>query len=189
MFGFRLAGVVKIQTNQLVLGFMSNYSLVAYYDLALKITNVFSTIFNNYSAVFFPHIAKSKNKVLGKKALILSLILSSIIYLMMAIVLKPLIIFWNSEFLPTVKLFWIIGLFIPLYAIASFLGNSILVAHGYQKQHFISTLWTTFLYILIIYILIINQYITIYSLGLTIFFVQFFSTSHKYYFSKKYNLL
>jgi PST family polysaccharide transporter len=189
MFGFKIAGVIKTQFNQIILGLMSNYSLVAYYDLAMKITSVFSTVFNNYTAAFFPHIAKNKDINLGKKALKFSFLLSMSSYILIALILKPLIQTWNIEFLPTVKLFWILGLFIPIYAVASFLGNSILVSHGYQKQHFISTAWTTILYLIIIYALYVFNNITIYSLGITVLSVQLLSTLHKFYYGKKFKLL
>lgn len=189
MFGFRMAGVIKTQSNQIILGFLANYSLVTYYDLAMKITSVFSIVFNNYSAVFFPNIAKTKNITLGKKALKLSALLSTGIFLLIAILLNPIIQWWNPEFLPTVRLFWIVGFFIPVYAIASFLGNSFLVAHGFQVQHLYSTAWTTLVYLASIYILFVTNSITIYSLAFVILGSQLLSTIHKFYYCKKYNLL
>ena len=121
----------------------------------MKITSVFGTIFNNYSAAFFPNIAKTKNIALGKKALRLSALFSTGIFLMIAVALHPVIQWWNPEFLPTVRLFWIVGFFIPVYAIASFLGNSFLVAHGFQAQHLYSTAWTTLVYLGSVYTVVI----------------------------------
>jgi PST family polysaccharide transporter len=189
MFGFRLSGIIKTQTNQLLLGFLTNYSLLTYYDLAMKITSIFSTVFNNYTAVFFPNITNTKNIALAKKALHLSAVLSISTYIILALLLKALIIFWNPEFIPTVKVFWIVGLFIPVYAIASFLGNSFLVAHGFQKQHLFSTAWTTFVYLGAVYIFYITNNVTIFTLALSMFLSQFLSTAHKYYYCKKYDLL
>lgn len=189
MFGFKVAGVIKTQTNTLLLGFLVDYTMVTNYNLAQKVSNVLTTIFTNFSAVFFPEIAKSKDINLGKKAVKLSFISSVVVYVVVALFLKEVILWWKPELVLAANLFWIMGAFVPLYAVASFLGNSILVAHGYQILHLITTAWTTFVYLGVIIYLYFTNGINVYSLAITMFISQFLSTVHKYYYCKRLKLL
>lgn len=189
MFGFKIAGVIKTQTNTLLLGFLVDYTMVTNYNLAQKVSNVLTTIFTNFSAVFFPKIAKNKDINLGKKAVKLSFISSVVVYVVVAVFLKEVILWWKPELVLAANLFWIMGAFVPLYAVASFLGNSILVAHGYQILHLITTAWTTFVYLGVILYLYFTNGINVYSLAITMFISQFLSTVHKYYYCKRLKLL
>lgn len=189
LFGFNLAGVVKSRTNIIFLAVVSNYEMVTYYHLAEKISGVVSLLFNNFSTVLFPYIAKTKDILLGKKAFGLSLVMSVLAYVFSSALFYFVVVKLAPEYLISFKLYLILGIFIPIYASASFLGNSLLVSHGFKKQHFYSTLWPTFIYIGAAFILYVFGFMTVFSLAVLLLIAQLFSTLHKYYFCRKFGIL
>jgi polysaccharide transporter, PST family len=189
IFWFKFTGTFKTSSNQVFLGLMTGLKNVVFYDLAIKISGVFIGVFQNFSQAIFPRMVQKKEKSFAKKALLITSIASISIYLIIALIIQIVIKKWDIEMLPTAKLFWLLGLLIPTYAVAEFSGNSILVANGYERKNTFTTVWTTFLFIGLLILCYLMHMVNIYTLSYALLISQISATLHKIYYCKKYKLI
>lgn len=148
---------------------------VAYWDLVIKIINIFTMAFQVISSSFYPYMARSKNLRLLFKVMILSTILSTFLYLIMYSFSEEVVylIFNNSNYDMQIML-EILGLTIILNTINAFIGLNILSIFSKNFLYFISSLIATSVYFMIFYIInLSNTILNITNFSWIIVFVIF----------------
>ena len=139
------------------LGFES----VAFFDISIKIVNIFLAPFHTLSQVLYPYIAKNKNLKLFKKIFIISLFISFSIVLLYVLNLNAIInIIYHSFNEELYNSMFVLIFLLPMATISALIGTNIIIVFDKTKWIIYSTLFGFILFAIVF--LIIPHNILIY---------------------------
>lgn len=180
----------KTNFNIIIVKFLFSFSEVAYFDLALKISNIGNTFLDLISQTVFPKMSREKNANFLMKIIKLSLGTSLLFILFIQIFAKPIIeTLGGIEMLPAINILRIIVFFIPIYITGSLLGRNCLIVHGFDQQVLLSMLYSSIVYATLIgvcYMIGIN--VTLTGLILAYLGSWAFETAYRYIICKSKNI-
>lgn len=135
---FFLQGAITITyviTNKFFIGYFLGMQAMAYYDLAEKIVSLFRIPQTILSQIAFPKIVFSKNKNLLRKIFNISFLINCSIYFIFIVILGKniVLILGGSNMISSLEILYLLGLLIPISAIANVLGDLGLCSFGFNK--------------------------------------------------------
>jgi O-antigen/teichoic acid export membrane protein len=139
-------------------------SFVAYWDLVIKIINIFTMGFQIVSSSFYPYMAKVKNLPILFKVMFFTVMLSIIVIILINVFSEEIInIIFENYNTNIIEMLEILSITIILNLISAFFGLNILSIYSENTKYFLSTLYATILYFVVFYfILYLNLEISIY---------------------------
>lgn len=178
---FTLQGSITILFIESYLGL----SAVAYFDLIQKFVNILITPFHILAKVLYPHIARVKDFILLKKAIVVStvatILLSITIYIFKYNIVLLLFGKENLELEPLIFMFSIAVVFAN---ISSLLGTTLLVVVDRNNKLFISLLYSVGVYLILLYILISSHQTTLELIVASIILSYFVDMIARAYFGR-----
>jgi len=146
----------KANINIIIVKFLFSFSEVAFYDLALKISNIGVTFLDIISQTIFPKMSREKNKMFLKKILKITIIAAFIFILFIQLFANPIIMLLGGiKMIPAVSILRILIFYVPIYIIGALLSRNCLIIHGFDKQVLMSMLYSSIVYMLLLSILFI----------------------------------
>ena len=181
----------KSNFNIILVKFLFSFSEVAYFDLALKISNIGNTFLELISQTVFPKMSREKDSIFLKKIIKFAFGASILFILFIQIFANPIIeILGGIEMTPAVDVLRILVFFIPVYITGALLGRNCLIVHGFDKQVLLSMLYSSVFYIACIAILyIVGINITLIKLILLYIISFAFETTYRYIICKTKNII
>jgi len=185
LFGSNAIYTIREKMNIFFVEYFIGISSVAYFDLIQKFINILITPFHIVSSTIYPYIVKTKDIQLLKKIILLSLfssviLLSNIYYFNNEIILLLLKI--KSSELSNILNIMSVGIIANI--LNSFLGLNILSVFNKSNKLFKSSLFATFGYSLIVYLILINYKIDFVAIAITVQIVYVLEALLKIYYSK-----
>jgi PST family polysaccharide transporter len=180
----------KSNFNIIIVKFLFSFSEVAYFDLALKISNIGNTFLELISQTVFPKMSREKDPEFLKNIIILSLGASFLFIFFTQIFAAPIIgLLGGIEMMPATNILRIMVFFIPVYIMGALLGRNCLIVHGFDKQVLLSMLYSSIVYISIIgFLYLIDINIPLSGLILVYIISFAFETTYRYIICKSKNL-
>lgn len=186
----RFSSVLVHKTNTVIIGSFIGYVEVSYYDLAQKILSTILIPFDLLNQVVYPHVARTKDMILVKKMMVLSIGGALFIYILLLMVQKSMVeLIAGKELLPAIPLIDLLCVGVFISSTSYFLGNTVLVVMGYSKQFNRSVIDTSILYILLCGLLLVFNLIDIYNLAIVSLIVDFLCLLYRFIAAYKYKLL
>lgn len=186
----RSSAVSNTETNTLLLANFVSMSAVAYYDLAKKIIEVFKIPNSIINQVIFPHIAKTKDKILAKKIFYIRIFISLFLMIIIYLFGKYFILFLGgSKMLDTLDILNLFSIMVALTSMTYYMGSTILVSFGYANKFNSSVIYATGLYLILAFFLYITNNITINNIIYLLLVIELFVVMYRYYYSRRYNIL
>lgn len=186
----RVSVSLYTSSNVFILGLVSNYTVVGYYSIALKIYSALQSLYITISTALYPYMAKNKDVPLFKKLFIIlvfiNLFMVSIVYTFEVELFKFL--FNNYEQI-SIEIFNIL-LLVSLISMASILlGYPLLAALGYKKISNNSVIFGSFYHIIALFILYATNNLTIYTIAYLLVSTEILVLSVKLYAINKFVLI
>jgi polysaccharide transporter, PST family len=186
----RVSVSLYTSSNVFILGLVSNYTVVGYYSIALKIYSALQSLYITISTALYPYMAKNKDITLFKKLFIIlvfiNLFMLSIVYTFEIDLFKFL--FNNYEQI-SIQIFNIL-LLVSLISMASILlGYPLLAALGYKKISNNSVIFGSFYHIIALFILYATNNLTIYTIAYLLVSTEILVLSIKLYAINKFVLI
>jgi polysaccharide transporter, PST family len=186
----RVSVSLYTSSNVFILGLVSNYTVVGYYSIALKIYSALQSLYITISTALYPYMAKNKDIPLFKKLFIIlvfiNLFMLSIVYTFEIDLFKFL--FNNYEQI-SIQIFNIL-LLVSLISMASILlGYPLLAALGYKKISNNSVIFGSFYHIIALFILYATNNLTIYTIAYLLVSTEILVLSIKLYAINKFVLI
>lgn len=148
-----------------LIGLFYSMDYVTGFDVALKVVLVCVIPFDMLQQAVFPTIARSKNKRILKKLIIISFLIGLVFTLILNIFPKELLsLFGGDELVQYSSVLKILSPIPPIVALTFILGTCTLVVFGYNKEFNQSLIISSLLYILIVLILFIFKKVTFWNL-------------------------
>lgn len=174
IFYASLSSVIKDRSNVILIGTYIGYTEVAAYDLVLKLINIISGFFSNYTQAFFPHMSNKMNVPEFKTALfrlsIISLIVTAIGYIVVFYAEEIFVFLRLSQFdlvfITSMKNIAFIVL--PIIFIRStcyMIGLGVLITSGLTKEYAKNLWYSNFVYMLSVSALVIFDVVNIDTLS------------------------
>jgi len=124
----------KSNFNIILIKMFFSFSMVAYFDLASKITDIGKTFLDLISRTIYPKMSREKNTSFLKKIIKLSVAASVCYVLFIQMFANQLVMFLGGEeMLPSVEILRVLIFFVPIYIIGALLGRNCLIVHGFDK--------------------------------------------------------
>lgn len=188
-FASRGAAVVLERTNTIIIGNVLGFGMVASYDLALKVVNILKTPFALTAQVLYPNVANTKNMLLVKKTLYLTLVIGVIFSLLLVAFSKYIVlILGGDKMLDAVSILMILSIYMPIIGASYILGASTLVVSGHIREYNLSVLYSFIIYLIVIAFLFLIGKITLSSMAFSYILPEFFIAAYRYFVSCKYKL-
>ena len=153
-FFSKASSLILTKTNNLILGFYVGYSSVAFYDVAEKIVGALIIPFNMLNQAIFPGVSVSKDMKFLKKIIILSFVVSIVVYLILIgfsdIILQFL---GGNEFVEQKNVLYVFGITIIIVNLIYLLSTSLII-HGFIKQYSFAIIISMIIYLLMLAFLI-----------------------------------
>ena len=189
IFYFRLIGAIKSGGNKVILGTLGLLDMLVYYDLAEKIVDIANRFSQSFSVALMPQFVSNRDRNFAKKSLLAISLCSVVGYIVFSILVYPAVFFIDINYIDVAYLFWVLGLLIPIYAVAIFVGNSVLVANGHDNLHFWGSCYSTILYVVLISIILFFFNFNTLILAFVVVVSQAFAMLLKFNYAKKLKLL
>lgn len=165
---------IKDKLNYILLGSMVGVKDVVLYDISAKISSLSLQPVSIFNTVIFPRMALKQNNKLFIKLGVLLFLSISLVVLILNIFLEP-IVYWfikeSVDLLP-VRLYLLSPIFL---CVGSFISSNLFVARGYNKLMLYSILVTTFVYLLLLLILLFNGYLNTITSFVTLTVASYFT--------------
>lgn len=189
-FASRLSSVVMERTNVIVLGSFFTYEMVAIYDLCSKVVSMMTTPFQLVAQVIYPNVAKSKNMNIVSKAIKPVLSLGVLFSLAVCLLSYYIVLLLGGEdMLESVPLLRMMVWYVPLVGMSSLFGASTLVVNNHSAEYNKSVVYSLFVYLTIIGILILLDIVNFYTMVLAYLIPEIFLVAYRIYITKKFKLL
>lgn len=186
----RATGILIARTNTVLIGAFMGYTEVAYYDLALKISELSKIPSNLINQTIYPRISITKNMIIVSKIMKYNFLLSIFIFALLIIFINHIVILLGgSEMLPAKNLILLLNTTAPLAGLSYFMGNTMLVVNGYYKEFNMSIIYEAFIYITLITLLILFNFHNLYTFIIIIIICTTFEVLYRYYFIKKFKIV
>ncbi|MDE6445924.1 MAG: oligosaccharide flippase family protein [Alistipes sp.] len=185
-----ITGIVKDRTNTVIIGSVLGMTEVTYYDFVDKIVNVLSTVFYTISNVLFPYYNRNKNRGFIRKLLLVTSGAGVLIYFGVGAFLKPFVLlFFSSEMLNAIPVYWIMGLLFLARHVSYYLGTVVLISHNYVKEVVVNMVYSMFVYLSAVALFWSCGCLNLYTLALSLVVSVVFEAWHRAYYCSKFHLL
>lgn len=172
------------------IGKFCEFEQVAGFDISLKIIMLAVIPFEMLQQAVFPTISRTKDKKLLRKLILTAVILGTILGAIIFLMSEKLLYLLGGEtiilFSSTLKL---LSLLSPFVALTFILGTCSLVAFGYYREYNFSLIFTSIIYILILFSLYYLHQITFLNLIYLRVFGDVLMVVIRLYFSVKKRVL
>lgn len=149
-FFSKASSLILTKTNNLVLGLYVGYSSVAFYDVAEKIIGALIIPFNMLNQAIFPSVSVSKNMQFLKKIIIISFIISLIVYVLLIISSNFLLtLLGGIEFALNRHLLYVFGIVIIIINLI-YLFSTSLIINGLVKEYSIAIILSMVIYLILL---------------------------------------
>jgi PST family polysaccharide transporter len=164
-FFARIAGVVNIKVGALTVGSLFTPNILAMYDLAVKIIDLFRMPISIINQVIYPRIIKTKNFLIIKLCLLFFCGYALISYLVIKLFGSYFILYLGGEDMKEAfNILAYLAVVIPLSTISWILGNNALIAFGFKSDFLKSVVYSTlFLIAYMLYLTFMIENPDIYS--------------------------
>ena len=183
IFSTKISYYFRDRTALILVGVIFSKTVVTYYDLAIKIIGLFTTLYQSVPTSILPGLTKTRNVNFAKIIFRLTII-SGIFYSILIIVFSDYIIYFlgGEELLPAAPYLRLFSVSCVFFAL-NLLLNCYLVINGYKNMMLRSTIFSLSFFVLLLFILF---FITDLYLLIIIFLVSIIlETFSKLYFFKK----
>ncbi|WP_367757264.1 oligosaccharide flippase family protein [Flavobacterium sp. WC2430] len=182
---------IKTNLNIILAKYFFTYSAVAYFDLALKIVNIFISFLDIISQSIYPKMSITKDKIFLNKILKFSLAVSLILMLAVQISSGLLIrLLGGEKMIDSINILRILAIVFPIYIMGALLGRNALIIYGHNSSVLKSMIYSGIFYVLFIFVF--YYFLKINSLQLiSISFVLSFlvETIYRYKECKKFKII
>ena len=186
----RAAITLYVNTTVILLGTYVGFGELGLFNIAFKIMILSRTPFDILNSVVYPNMASTKNMDLLKKILLLAAVSSTLIYLVLFFGAD--LILWiiaGKEFVPADDVLRILCLILPLSAVHSLLGGSVLVVHNKSKYFTRSNILSAGLYFIAVAILFLTDNVSLISMAWILVLVDVFVFIYRAYYVRKFKFL
>lgn len=185
------ANTFKTSFNIVIIKHFFSYSVVAYFDLAMKVINIGIAFLDLISQAIYPTMSKFKDPKLLQKIMKISLVLSILGTLLIQILAGTVVkVLGDDTMDEAVVLLKVLSLIFPIYITGALLGRNCLIVHDQQGEVLKSMIYSSIVYLAIIYVafyhLSFNQSIWV---AFAYILSYLFETGFRYYKSKQLNLV
>ncbi|MBA6326359.1 oligosaccharide flippase family protein [Colwellia sp. MB02u-6] len=189
-FFSRIAGVLNVKVGALTVGSLFTPNVLAMFDLAIKIVELFRMPISIINQIIYPRIIKTKDFSLIKTCLLVFSGYSIISFLIIKNFGDYFILYLGGEDMKgAFDILTYIAILVPLSSISWILGNNALIAFGFKKEFFKSVIYSTvFLVCYMSYLIIISEDADIYSVlngiilaACIVFYFRVYFTVKKHY--------
>ena len=167
-----LSSSLSIIKDSLTIVFIEKFlglSAVAYFDIAQKFVNILITPFHILASVLFPHISKTKDFILLKKVILISSLVAIFLYILTFVFRYQIVwLLSGKENIQLEILLSILSLSVIFANIASLLGTNGLVIAGRNKKLFLSSLYGTIFYLILLTVLILFSKLSILAVAICV---------------------
>jgi len=190
LFVSNISTTLYLSTNKVILGALIGMDEVAYYDIAEKITTILKTPIQIIGQTIYPRIAKTKDLLFIRKALLFTLLLAALIFMFGISFSRTLIatIGGKTMFESTLVLQILLSGIFPI-SISLIFANIMLISWGYNKSYLKMKLLANLLYIIIITSLYLSGLIGLISLAITAVVIEFFVAFLSIFICRRKNIL
>ncbi len=189
-FFSRATGVLIARTNTVLIGSFLGYTEVAYYDLAVKISELCKIPSNLINQTIYPRISVTKNMKMVIKIIKYNLLLSLTLYASIVFLINPIInILGGVQMQPAKYVIFLLNITAVIAGVSYFFGNTMLVVNGYFKEFNRSVIYEASIYILLVSVLIMFNIFNIYAFAFIIIIGNFFEIGYRYFYIKRYKLI
>ena len=186
----RVSASIITNTNSFALGVIASPLMVGFYTAAEKIYMAYDSLFAQVNNVMYPYITQTKNVILWKKVLSISMIFNAILCVLVFLYGKNIIIiFYGAEMEPAYKILQIFAIIILIKIPSTMMGYPLLAALGYTKVANLSVVAASFVHFFGLSVLIITNSLNIYSLACMAGISETFICLYRLVFVVKYKLL
>jgi len=189
-FFSRATGMIIAKSNTVLIGSFIGFTQVAYYDLAVKISELCKVPSNLINQTIYPRVSITKDMNFVIKVIKYNLILSVILYLSIIIFNGTIIsILGGTQMQPAKYIIIVLNITAPLAGISYFLGNTMLVVNGFYKPFNKSVIYEALLYILLAVLLIFFKIYNLYTFACIVILSYSFEIIYRYYHIKKNRII
>lgn len=188
-FSSRLSSVVMERTNVIIIGAFFDYSMVAIYDLCIKVVSIIRTPFGLASQVLYPHVAKNGNMNIVRKSYRIVLIIGVALALVVTLSSNLIVtVLSGDKLLAASEILKCMIWYVPIIGASYILGASTLVVKGFSKEYNLSVIYSLFIYLLMIVIFYLSNIINLYTITATMLVPELATLIYRRYIAKKNNI-
>lgn len=185
----RVSVSIYTSSNVVILGIMTNNTMVSYYSIAEKLYAALQSIFHPLVNTLYPYVANSKNKVLFYKLFKITISLNLILTLSLYIFSEYIIVkMFGVENIISADIFRVFIVSSLLHVPAILLGYPYLAALGYSNLANKSVVLSSIFHLFGIFILWNIDKISIYSVAIMVLATEAFLFTIRIYYVKRENL-
>lgn len=189
-FASRFSAIVMEKTNVIVIGNFFSYNMVAIYDFCTKIVSMLQMPFSLIAQVLYPNVARSKDMSLVKKIVKPTIVTGVMISLVIIIFSKYIVLLLAGDnLLPSIPILCIMVWYAPIVGVSYLFGASTLVVCGFSKKYNLSVLYSVFIYLSIITVLVIFNCVNLYTMAFSYVLPELFVAIYRTHVTHKYHLL
>lgn len=189
-FASRFSAIVMEKTNVIVIGNYFSFDMVAIYDFCTKIISMLQMPFSLIAQVLYPNVAKSKDMSLVKKIVKPTILTGIVISLFIILFSKYIVLLLAGDnLLPAIPILSIMVWYAPIVGVSYLFGASTLVVCGYSKKYNLSVLYSVFIYLCIILVLVTFHCVNLYTMAISYVLPELFVAIYRTYITRKYKLL
>jgi len=198
IFYASLSSVIKDRSNVILIGTYIGYTEVAAYDLVLKLINIITGFFSNYTQAFFPHMANKMNITEFKSSLFkLSIISLAVTALGYVVVFYSTEIFrflrlsqFDIAFVSSMKnIAFIVLPIILIRSICYMIGLGVLITSGLTKEYSKNLWYSNLVYVLSATSLVFLGVVNVTTLSTILVSTLMFELLYRLYSCKKHDKL
>lgn len=189
IFYSRIADLLIVRSNTIIVGNFLGMSEVSYYDLANKLMKLACFPMMILNQVLFPKVAQEKNFLFMKKVLKSSVFVTIVIAMFYCLMLPIGVnILGKGKMSPAIEFGYILTPIVIINSLVYLLGSPILVAAGYFKKFSNSILHSMFVYIILTLFVLIYG-VSIYYILIVQILCSLTLLLSRWYYIDKYKIL
>lgn len=145
---------LKSNLNIVIVKILFSFKEVAYFDLALKISQIGSSFLELISVSVFPKMSREKNLYFLRKIIYGCSVLSLIFVIIIQLLAPSLVVLLGGNNMDeSIYVLRVVVFFVPFYIIGGLLGRNGLIVNGYNRDVLISMVISSFVYVFITFLL------------------------------------
>lgn len=186
----RISASLYSTGTTVILNAICGNAISGYYDIAIKIVNVFTQLMSPINQALYPYMVKCNNTVLMKRIVKVSSACGFVLFILLqfsAPVLMQLLFNVNDAIV--INTFRILNLLLLFVAPSYLMGYPLLAARGHDRLVNIAVITAAFIYVFIVGALYLFGYINIYTMSVAYLMCEFYVFATRVYGVKKYHLL
>lgn len=144
---------IKTNLNVILAKNLFSYTAVAYFDLALKIVNIFISFLDIISQAVYPKMSITKDKKFLKKVLKFSLVIALVLMILVQFGANIFINLLGGQGMnDSIPILRILAIVFPIYILGALFGRNALIINGYNSSVLMSMVVSGIFYALFIFV-------------------------------------